>query len=112
MLKLPVVQRVEKIVADMNALRKFSPECWPGADSFSGWEPAPGRLPKRTVYAPGSFPVVCSCGRRHNASAWCVLFFVGIQSNADEATGRRYSADLELRNCICGSTISVKVEEV
>lgn len=43
----------------------------------------------------------CACGRRYGESAWERLYYVGI--HRDE----RPYPDLELRNCVCGSTIAV-----
>jgi hypothetical protein len=45
----------------------------------------------------------CGCGRTHTAAQWAALEMVGTQP--DYAGGA-----LELRNCECGSTLSVPVE--
>ncbi|HEX4334632.1 MAG TPA: hypothetical protein VH062_01895 [Polyangiaceae bacterium] len=48
-------------------------------------------------------PKTCAkCGAVHDATRWALLSFVGLQS-VDEET-------LELRNCRCGSTLSVAVQ--
>lgn len=49
---------------------------------------------------------VCrSCGRSYTREAWCQLRYVGrIQVPADEEGP---ADDLELRDCVCRSTISV-----
>lgn len=41
----------------------------------------------------------CSCGKSFTATEWCLLPLVGVQRMPGES--------LELRNCSCGSTISV-----
>ena len=46
---------------------------------------------------------VCGCGRIHTAAQWAALDIVGTQP--DYAGGA-----LDLRNCHCGSTLSVPVE--
>lgn len=44
---------------------------------------------------------VCPCcGAGHTATEWNALHFVGYQPDPEEPT-------LELRNCLCGSTICV-----
>jgi hypothetical protein len=45
----------------------------------------------------------CGCGRTYDKKAWDRLLFVGIQN--DWANDQEY---LELRNCFCGSTISLR----
>lgn len=42
----------------------------------------------------------CGCGTIHDAESWATLSFVGLMSNGGEQL-------LELRNCGCGSTLSV-----
>jgi hypothetical protein len=50
-----------------------------------------------------SFPKTCSCCRRtYGWTDWITLPFKGYQDDGD---GGR----LELRNCICGSTIAIEV---
>lgn len=44
----------------------------------------------------------CGCGREHTRPGWCALDFVGYQPGAE---GRV----LEMRNCLCGSTITIDV---
>lgn len=44
----------------------------------------------------------CACGRVHNLSGWLALPLVGRQPTVG-------GQGLELRNCACGSTISVDV---
>jgi hypothetical protein len=44
---------------------------------------------------------VCRCcGRAHDAEKWQALHLVGIQES---------EPDLELRNCLCGSTLALEV---
>lgn len=52
------------------------------------------------VPAPTSWPKVCGCGRRHSAAGWAGLVRVGEHENVDGDL-------LELRNCPCGSTLSI-----
>ena len=42
----------------------------------------------------------CACGRHYTAEEWKKLQLVGIWK----------SENLELRNCECGSTISIEIE--
>lgn len=44
---------------------------------------------------------MCSCGRSYNKAEWLKLEYVGLHRDPYPYP------DLELRNCICGSTISV-----
>ena len=44
---------------------------------------------------------VCKCcGRAHDSDTWAALHFVGVQPG---------EPDLELRNCLCGSTLALEV---
>lgn len=45
----------------------------------------------------------CSCGRSFSREQWSQLDFVGIWK-LDE-----FEIPLELRNCLCGSTIAIKI---
>ena len=57
-------------------------------------------------YTPMSKPIVsCACGASYSAPAWFRLPLVGTQPDGDGGV-------LELRNCLCGSTRSVLVEDV
>lgn len=49
---------------------------------------------------------VCACGRSFTRSTWSALPFVGTADN-----GRERGELLELRNCLCGSTISIAIGE-
>lgn len=46
-----------------------------------------------------------TCGRTHTPAQWRALFLKGIQKR----DARNVGARLELRNCLCGSTLAVKV---
>jgi len=45
-------------------------------------------------------PIVCKCGRAHIPIDWVMLDYIGTQPDGDGGL-------LELRNCLCGSTISI-----
>ena len=47
----------------------------------------------------------CACGAVHDAARWAALEMVG-RHHDDEFP---VFPDLELRNCICGSTLAIKV---
>jgi hypothetical protein len=47
------------------------------------------------------WPVACACGRAYTQEQWTTLRLVGAQDDED--------AELEMRVCVCGSTISVTV---
>lgn len=51
---------------------------------------------------PPQFPKVCRCGCSYTAPLWATLRFVGIHSDEYEC--------LEMRDCLCKSTLSVIVE--
>lgn len=57
-----------------------------------------------SLLAPPRVPAfkVCGCGAVYDATSWRALPYVGVQRLDDEP-------DLELRNCVCGSTIAVPV---
>lgn len=60
------------------------------------------------VPAPQVWPKKCPCcARVHDASAWQCLNLVGF-CGAFKAHGVRYA--VELRNCICASTIGIEVK--
>jgi len=48
---------------------------------------------------------VCSCGIAWSASAWAKLKNLGVMSDGGDGW-------LELRNCTCGSTLSIEVEPI
>ena len=50
------------------------------------------------------FPKRCSCGRAHTSEEWLKLPLVGLQRFP-------WGEVLELRNCVCGSTRAVEVQE-
>ena len=54
----------------------------------------------------GDLAKTCSCGRQHTWLEWRSLPRVGFQVGADESGA---SAPKELRNCVCGSTISTLI---
>ena len=45
---------------------------------------------------------VCSCGRQYSSGTWKLLPYVGEQDDGVER--------LELRNCVCRSTLSIVLE--
>lgn len=45
----------------------------------------------------------CGCGRCYTKSQWKALEYVGVQ----ESETKKLIHSIELRNCICGSTICV-----
>jgi hypothetical protein len=52
-----------------------------------------------------SWPKKCACGHEISEAEWETLHYVGLQKvPADYGI-----PDLELRNCVCGSTIAVAV---
>ena len=50
------------------------------------------------------WPKVCSCSASYNELSWEQLEYVGVQRSEFDGM-----PDLELRNCRCGSTITVRV---
>ncbi len=56
-------------------------------------------------YHTGQFPHRCGCGKIYLVDEWNDLEYLGITSGVVE--GRRFFHDLEMRNCSCGSTLSV-----
>jgi hypothetical protein len=46
----------------------------------------------------------CGCGRKFTPSRWKTLKDLGTQVTQDET----YNYYLELRNCLCGSTIGIE----
>jgi hypothetical protein len=63
------------------------------------------------TYRKGCFPKPCGCGLVYEKKQWRELDLVGMTEGTDSTCGKRYGPDLELRNCVCGSTIAVPVEE-
>lgn len=49
-----------------------------------------------------AWPVRCACGKQYAEERWETLRLVGRQASTDEL-------ELEMRICVCGSTISVRV---
>lgn len=47
----------------------------------------------------------CGCGRAYGIAAWSALAYVGRMPSGEEGV------ELELRNCVCGSTISIETLE-
>jgi hypothetical protein len=58
---------------------------------------------------PCKFPVTCSCGRSYSRFDWKTLNYDGFQSGYNENRHLQIFEDLELRRCVCGSTMSVPV---
>jgi hypothetical protein len=58
----------------------------------------------------GVFPKKCSCSASYHEAGWLSLPFHGIFRGADESTGRKFSRDLEIRVCHCGSSIAVELK--
>ena len=61
----------------------------------------------RRARRPEVFPISCSCGRTYSRADWPLLRFDGIQTGYHELKRRWIFDDMELRRCVCGSTISV-----
>ncbi len=59
----------------------------------------------RTMLPPPDYiiPRQCACGQVHSPIEWRRLEYVGVQDDGDGLA-------LELRNCTCGSTMSVELE--
>jgi hypothetical protein len=53
-------------------------------------------------------PKACGCGLVHDTAAWESLPSRGVQAFDADATGPAEA--IELRNCLCGSTLAVGVE--
>ena len=49
----------------------------------------------------GPWPKKCRCGQCWTAESWAALFFVGYADGGEDG-------ELELRNCVCGSTLAVQ----
>lgn len=58
----------------------------------------------------GVFPITCSCGRTYSREAWTALQFDGIQSGYHEEKHCQVFDDMEMRRCLCGSTMSIFVK--
>jgi hypothetical protein len=54
------------------------------------------------------FKVCTCCGAEFTRAAWETCKFIGYQPQYDE-NGAESSTRLELRNCACGSTLSIEV---
>ncbi len=57
-----------------------------------------------------AFPKACSCGAVYDESEWTSLPAHGFFAGIEEKSGRRFGSDLEIRVCVCGSSISVELE--
>lgn len=55
------------------------------------------------------FPITCSCGRSYSREAWKTLRFDGVQTGFHEMKRSRIFEDLEMRRCLCGSTMALPV---
>ena len=60
-------------------------------------------------YIPKQFPKICSCGLPWTMRQWTALHYDGIQPGYDEFGRRFYPYDLELRRCLCGSTMAIPI---
>ncbi len=58
------------------------------------------------------FPIICACGRSYSREDWLVLCFDGIQTGYHEKKRRQIFDDLEMRRCLCGSTMTVPVKDL
>jgi hypothetical protein len=47
------------------------------------------------------WPKACRCGRSWSRDEWATLVFVGYTDGGEDG-------ELELRNCVCGSTVAVQ----
>ena len=56
---------------------------------------------------PFDFPITCSCGKSYSRDAWTSLTHDGVQSGYHEGKRLQFFEDLEMRRCVCGSTMSV-----
>ncbi len=80
-----------------------------GVTRRDGSPPAVSRAVRGSAPAPSPFRVRCACGRSHSSDEWDMLELVGLQPVTAEAD--EPAMLLELRNCRCGSTISVDLCE-
>lgn len=64
---------------------------------------------KTSTFHDGSELKACSCGRDFTPEQWGDLELVGHQSQFTEDGEIDQNVGLELRNCVCGSTLSVEV---
>jgi hypothetical protein len=62
------------------------------------------------MYASNQFPKQRGCGVEYNEVEWQRLDKAGIFSG--RLDGKRYAADLEMRNCECGTTIAVTLADI
>ncbi|HWR72308.1 MAG TPA: hypothetical protein VN604_04010 [Nitrospirota bacterium] len=56
------------------------------------------------------FPITCSCGRSYSREAWKTLQFDGVQTGFHEMKHYQFYEDLEMRRCLCGSTMALPVK--
>jgi len=64
-----------------------------------------------SLWAENAFPKQCSCGATYHELDWLILPYHRIFRGTDESTGRQFSADLEIRVCVCGSSMAVQLKE-
>lgn len=82
----------------------------------------PAPPPPRLVTNGFAFPKLCKCcGRQHTAADWAALKYIGVQhfdlpeheSTLQPASPGELADEvippLEMRNCVCGSTLCVEV---
>ena len=60
--------------------------------------------------AEDAFPKKCSCGAVYDESGWTFLQSHGVFLGTEERTGRRFGNDLEIRVCVCGSSVAVELK--
>jgi len=60
----------------------------------------------------GNFISKCGCGKSYDLSSWKKLHLCGIQRFPKFDDGGSPLKDLEMRNCSCGSTRCVPVDEI
>ena len=67
---------------------------------------------KEQQWAENVFPKRCSCGAVYRQEDWMQFPSLGVLPGTNKISGRRISGDIELRVCICGSSVSVKLKEL
>lgn len=75
---------------------------------LKGAQQMPNENGNSRTYIDGQFPKHCGCGRVYTQPQWGELQYRHIQYNTFE--GLRYYNDLEQRDCVCMSTLSVRLE--
>jgi len=58
------------------------------------------------------FPITCSCGRSYSREEWDFLLFDGVQTGFHDMKCCQFFEDLEMRRCLCGSTMALPVKIV